>query len=490
MDGTEPTKASIKYTGPFTLTESATIKAKAFKVDWVTSETAMAKFEIYVATPKIIPNGGSFETSVVVTLTISTPGATIYYTTDGSEPTTSSTKYTSPFTLDFTATVKAKAFKTDCTDSGTAKADFEIYVGDPDFKPNSKHETSVTVTITTTTPGATIYYTLDGTEPTESSIKYTGPFTLWVTTTVKAKAFKKGLTPSKTIMQKYEIYVAKPVISPNGGTYTEPVKVTITCSTPGAVIYYTDDGSTPTTSSMLYTGEFTLIRTTTIKAKAFKTGCTDSDTAEAKFTLKKFCDYDYNDWGMIMKEKRSTHKWSKYINKLMLDFKGDVHRSGNNHEIHIAIDINSKIGYKWEMRFYDDKDNLIDTKKTTYQVFGDFDRIIFNNTKTQVGYRTVLVIDFMSNIDPKAIGDAPYDPYMYDKTDMQYIHIDTMQKISIVDSEDTDPNIAGMDVPMILVIDNTSWVPPMDQERVWNKYPEFDDWVYSGFTSYDDWYNL
>jgi hypothetical protein len=210
MDGTEPTKASIKYTGPFTLTKSATIKAKAFKVDWVTSDTAMAKFEIYVATPKIIPNGGSFETSVIVTLTTSTPGATIYYTTDGSEPTTSSSKYTTPFTLDFTATVKAKAFKTGCTDSGTAKADFEIYVDDPEFEPQSKHETSVTVKITTTTPGATIYYTLDSSEPTESSIKYTGPFTLWVTTTVKAKAFKQGLTPSKTITQKYEIYVAKP----------------------------------------------------------------------------------------------------------------------------------------------------------------------------------------------------------------------------------------------------------------------------------------
>ena len=59
-----------------------------------------------------------------------------------------------------------------------------------------------------------------------------------------------------------------------------------------------------------------------------------------------------------------------------------------------------------------------------------------------------------------------------------------------MDAEDTDPNIAGKDVPLILVLDNVSWVPPAENQRVWNKYTRFDDWVYSDFTSYTDWYDL
>lgn len=80
--------------------------------------------------------------------------------------------------------------------------------------------------------------------------------------------------------------VATPTFSPAAGTYTEAQNVTISCATTGATIYYTTDGSTPNTSSSVYSSAIPVSSTTTIKAIAVKEGMANSAVAEAIYTIE------------------------------------------------------------------------------------------------------------------------------------------------------------------------------------------------------------
>lgn len=78
---------------------------------------------------------------------------------------------------------------------------------------------------------------------------------------------------------------ATPVISPNSEAFSSPISVTITCSTGSSTIYYTTDGSTPTTGSTQYTGSFSVSTTLTVKAIATASGLTNSSVATATYNL-------------------------------------------------------------------------------------------------------------------------------------------------------------------------------------------------------------
>ncbi|MHC1769494.1 MAG: chitobiase/beta-hexosaminidase C-terminal domain-containing protein [Verrucomicrobiia bacterium] len=78
---------------------------------------------------------------------------------------------------------------------------------------------------------------------------------------------------------------AQPVMTPNGGQFTEPTQVTMETSTAGAIIRYTLDGSEPTAASAEYQGPITLTLSATVKAKAFKSGLAESLTTSAAFRL-------------------------------------------------------------------------------------------------------------------------------------------------------------------------------------------------------------
>jgi hypothetical protein len=245
--------------------------------------------QVKAATPVLNPPGGTFVGPVQVTISDSTAGATIYYTTDGSTPTTSSTVYTGPISVTRTTTIKAMAAASGMANSDVASATYTIVavVATPTLSPaGGTFISSVQVTISDSTAGATIYYTTDGSTPTTSSTVYTGPISVTRTTTIKAMAAPSGMADSSVASATYTIRVATPIFSPAGGTYDQPQTVTLSDTTSGATIYYTTDGSTPTTSSTVYTGPISVTRTTTIEAMAAASGMADSSVAGATYTLR------------------------------------------------------------------------------------------------------------------------------------------------------------------------------------------------------------
>jgi hypothetical protein len=168
------------------------------------------------------------------------------------------------------------------TADATVTATFEEVVAIPTFDPDGSatYTEAQNVAISCATGGATIHYTTNGDDPTESDPTYSSPVSITTSETVlKAKAFKDGMPASDVASATYTIKPNKPTVTAVGPT------VTIT-GDDGLEFYYTTDGSTPTNSSTHYTGSFNLNADCTIKARAYDSYSNASDVFP--FTYKYF----------------------------------------------------------------------------------------------------------------------------------------------------------------------------------------------------------
>jgi alpha-tubulin suppressor-like RCC1 family protein len=246
-----------------------------------------------VTTPALHSNTGTYSQDLSVTVTTLTSGATIRYTRNGSEPTEADPVVASGGTvlISNSQTLTVKAWKAGMPASNSDSQTYTLKVAQPTFSPNSSgYSTPQTVTMTTSTPGASIRYTVDGTEPTVESTLYTGPFTLSTSTTFKMKGFKAGYSESNTHTRTVGFNfgtLAAPVVSPGAGTYQGSVVVSMSTSQPGAVIRYTTTGTSPGSQSPLYTAPITLTSTTTLRARVFHADYTTSPEFSGQYTIQE-----------------------------------------------------------------------------------------------------------------------------------------------------------------------------------------------------------
>ncbi|MGD0089090.1 MAG: kelch repeat-containing protein, partial [Planctomycetota bacterium] len=329
-----------------------------------------------VAVPTFSPAPGTYTSAQSVTISTSTSGATIYYTTDGNLPTALSTKYIGPVNVAATTYFIAYAVSAGMNDSGFIGATYTInsasgapaitspltaagtvgvafsyqitasnsptgfgISGSPAWlnfngsgalsgtptatgswnatisATNAAGTGSATLAITVNPPAPVInsattaagtvgvaftYSITASNNPTSynasglpaglsvntSTGVITGTPTAAGNSSVALSAVNPGGTGTATLaLTIVNPSVATPTFSPAAGTYSNAQSVTIATTTSGATIYYTLDGSTPTTSSTKYIGAINVAATTTIKAYAVSAGLSDSSVASGTYTI-------------------------------------------------------------------------------------------------------------------------------------------------------------------------------------------------------------
>lgn len=273
----------------------------------------------YVATPTVetpsfsLP-GGNYYTAIAVEITTATEGATIYYTLDGTTPDENATLYSGEISINSTTTLKAIAIKDNWNDSEVATATYNI---------NLSHAINITSPVDSavflTTQSFRPAFTLENfTLGTNGLLKLEGEFlTLYempnplyiasqdmidviagIDISLPAGGYNITLTltnldssllsPSISESRHFSFVqpvVENPVFSPIAGEYEDSVKVTITCETEDAAIYYTLDGTAPDENATLYTAPINLTADATIKAIAIIEGWTASEVVTAAYVI-------------------------------------------------------------------------------------------------------------------------------------------------------------------------------------------------------------
>lgn len=207
-----------------------------------------------VENPVFSPNGGEFTGTQTVTITTATDGAMIYYTLDGTTPTTASTQYTAPINVTTTTEIKAIATKEHFLNSQVVTARFiqAGKVATPTVNiPTGTYNGEQTVEITTLTPNSEIYYTLDGTVPSKTSTKYNSPISISEKTTLKAIAYKADYVESDVLVVEYDF----DWVTPGGEPHPSENRYISSATTAGAITNLTFSQNTRPTGAYIYTAD-------------------------------------------------------------------------------------------------------------------------------------------------------------------------------------------------------------------------------------------
>lgn len=182
-----------------------------------------------------------------------------------------------------------------------------LTLDDPEINPaGGNYNSGQAITITHNEIGASVYYTVNGNDPTQQdSLLFTVTTTAYSgqliipnffpaganAATLKVRVFKQGMNPSNVLSNTYTVTyyqtVETPVFYPPAGNITTAMEISIVSPTAGSDIHYTLDGSDPTQASPLYEDPFTISQTgaVTVKARAYKNFYNPSEIGSISYNV-------------------------------------------------------------------------------------------------------------------------------------------------------------------------------------------------------------
>ncbi len=250
-----------EFLSPIILKDSTLLKAYSVYLEdssILGTWTYTKKFIPQVQTPAISPDPLTFVDSQIVTI-LGAPGGATYYTLDQTDPDSTKKKYLVPFTVKGTTTVSARSFKFGMLPSEVRTNIYRLKTQDPAFVLPLPHalpaggffvdSISVVLSPPAIAPDAVLYYTYNG----GGLLKYTQALILREPGILKVIAFKETKI-SDTAQFTFFRRIEAPSAMPKGQNFSDSILITLTTKITGASIYYTWDGSDPTTKSRLYPG--------------------------------------------------------------------------------------------------------------------------------------------------------------------------------------------------------------------------------------------
>jgi hypothetical protein len=275
---------------------------------WIASENAWYYWSGAIVTDTIVPEltittGGTFTGTKSVTMSANET-ADIYYTLDGSTPTASSTKYTSPLSISATTTLKAFAKDTagnlstvqtvTYTLDSTPPADTTAPSNVTSLAYSNVAQTTLTLTWTASASsdvaaydvynGSTLLANVTGVTYNVSGLTASTQYTFVVKAKDAANNIASGTSVTVTTSAPADTTAPTVTASPAAGTFTSAQSVTLTANET-ATIYYTTNGTTPTTASTVYTGPISISATTTLQFIARDAAGNTSVPVAATYTI-------------------------------------------------------------------------------------------------------------------------------------------------------------------------------------------------------------
>ncbi|MEO8427735.1 MAG: chitobiase/beta-hexosaminidase C-terminal domain-containing protein, partial [Verrucomicrobiota bacterium] len=240
IDSTDPSPTNgILYTNTFALGTNGTLQVKGFKNGFIDSQSVSNTFNLVVATPVISPGSGTNINSVQLIFSSASTNSTYHFTSDGTEPTVDSPRYSGSLTLVTNTQLRVVGLRDGFVKSATAFGDYFIQVDKPTMSPGTGFfPNGTTVTLTVTRADAKIYYTLNGQDPTPNDQLYTGPFILNQVANqgsdlrvVKARAFAPNTLPSDIVsgqaVDTNSIGIPRDVFAGVGATVVVPLVINL-----------------------------------------------------------------------------------------------------------------------------------------------------------------------------------------------------------------------------------------------------------------------